>query len=404
MPKIKKKQHEIIAAAFLVSGTSIGGGMLAQPAAASVMGFIPSSFMIIAAWIFMTSTALILAEICVWLKSDVHIISIASRLLGFYGKTVAWAMYLFIAYLSLTAYIAGGGELICLISHKITATKAPEWIFCLVFVLVFGATVEISEKAVGKINSMLFIGLIFSYFAIVLIGSKEIHIKNVLSRNWNKSLFILPLLLTSFSFQMIVPSVANYLKRDLEKIKKSILIGTTISLIFYVSWNFVMLGNIAPESNLLEKIYTEGKLSIEALVNQKHPCFVVATYFFSFFAIATSFIGISWGLFDFLADGLNLRKSKKNRVFLWIATMLPPLVLASTYPRSFIGALETTGGYGDVILNGIVPVLIFWIAMKYKNHKSSLKIIKTPAYLIALALFSFVVLVIQALNQFCKNI
>ena len=59
---MNKKAPSIINAIFLVSGTSIGGGMLAQPVAASLIGFVPAIVMMFFSWLFMVSTALILLE------------------------------------------------------------------------------------------------------------------------------------------------------------------------------------------------------------------------------------------------------------------------------------------------------------------------------------------------------
>src|SRR5689334_14001661 len=117
----------LIHAVFLVSGTSIGAGMLAQPVASSMMGFLPSTFMMLVSWAFMAATALILVEVCLWMPEGSHVISMANHFLGKPGKAVAWLMYLFMAYLSLTAYISGGGDLLKNASAHLGLFSVPNW-------------------------------------------------------------------------------------------------------------------------------------------------------------------------------------------------------------------------------------------------------------------------------------
>jgi tyrosine-specific transport protein len=97
----------------------------------------------------------------------------------------------------------------------------------------------------------------------------------------------------------------------------------------------------------------------------------VIAEFFAFFAIATSFLGIALGLFDFLADGLKIKKEGMGKVILALLIAVPTMVFATQFERIFILALETSGGFGDSILNGLIPVLMVWVGryrMGYLSH------------------------------------
>ncbi|MGL5262987.1 MAG: aromatic amino acid transport family protein, partial [Candidatus Rhabdochlamydia sp.] len=63
----------ILSAAFLISGTCIGGGMLALPVETSQMGFFPSLLAMAFTWIFMTVTGLLLVEANLWMQEGAHI-------------------------------------------------------------------------------------------------------------------------------------------------------------------------------------------------------------------------------------------------------------------------------------------------------------------------------------------
>ena len=43
------------------------------------------------------------------------------------------------------------------------------------------------------------------------------------------------------------------------------------------------------------------------------------------------------------------------------------MIIANYNRDLFISAIEATGAYGDTILNGIIPILMFWIIMKAKK-------------------------------------
>jgi tyrosine-specific transport protein len=135
------------------------------------------------------------------------------------------------------------------------------------------------------------------------------------------------------------------------------------------------------------------------LSGSERSWFALAIRSFSFLALVTSFIGLSWGLFDFLADGIRISKKGSNRVLLWILVVCVPLVLASTYPQGFISALESTGAYGDTILNAIIPVLMFWIGYQVQKKPSASKIIGSKLVLAALIVFALAVILYEIYQQ-----
>jgi tyrosine-specific transport protein len=80
------KKGTVFGATLLVSGTCIGGGMLALPVITAPAGFFPSLVLMGACWVFMTLTGLLLIEANLWMEEGAHITTMASRLLGRFGK------------------------------------------------------------------------------------------------------------------------------------------------------------------------------------------------------------------------------------------------------------------------------------------------------------------------------
>ncbi|KIZ03538.1 hypothetical protein MNEG_4420 [Monoraphidium neglectum] len=81
---------------------------------------------------------------------------------------------------------------------------------------------------------------------------------------------------------------------------------------------------------------------------------------FSFLAVATSFIGFVLGLTDFVAGALALPSRQAPAPYL--VALLPPLVLAVSFPGIFLTAIDTAGTYGVLTLFGILPCAMAWSA------------------------------------------
>src|ERR1700722_12931894 len=90
----------------------------------------------------------------------------------------------------------------------------------------------------------------------------------------------------------------------------------------------------------------------------KNPAISAIAQFFAFFALATSFLGISLSLFDFLKDTVHLKLNQMTQSLLFCLLILAPsLLFALRFEHAFITALELSGGIGDAILSGMVPAL-----------------------------------------------
>lgn len=352
---------------FLVAGTCIGGGMLALPIATGVSGFLPSMAVMLVCWMAMTATALLLLEVSLWMEDGVHVITMTSRLLGLPGKVISWCLYLFICYASIVAYSAEGGRLIAgAINHSSSFFISKE-IGCVFFTLVFGAVIYLGSKIVGRVNAILFIALIAAYFALVGIGSVEVKPDYLLNRRWSTALLALPLLLTSFSFQTMVPSLTPYLKKHANSLRLAIIGGTLIAFLVYAIWQALILGIVPVEGTdgLLDALSRGEPATLFIRQHVVGKWVAVIAEYFTFFAIVTSFLGIAMGLFDFLADGLGIKKERWGQLALGLLIVVPTIIFANMYERIFLLALDTTGGYGDTILNGLIPVTMVWIG-RYK--------------------------------------
>lgn len=342
--------------------------MLAFPVATGEAGFIPSVFLMLVGWAFMTLVALYLSEVNLWMKPGEHVIAMTSRFLGFWGKSVAWLLYLFICYASLVAYTSGTSEL-CGAFLRQFFPISDVWA-SVVFVLLASFVVYLGNIVIGRVNTLLVVGLIVSYLLLVLTSLKSIDVHNWLRREWKGSFVAMPLLLSIFSFHTILPSLTIYLKQDGKMLRRSIIYGTLSALAIYLIWQAVVLGALH-WNNGLETSLIEGKPATKFFGSGTgRPLLGLIADAFAFFAMVTSFLGIGMGLFDFLADGLKIPKVRWGAVLLGVMIIVPTLFFALTVKRVFLRALDSTGGIGDSILNALFPALMLWIG-RYKMKLES---------------------------------
>lgn len=356
-----KLSAQTFSALLLVAGTCIGGGMLALPVATAPNGFLPSTLIMIFAGLAMTLTALYLVEVGFWMKkSDAHVISMTSQFLGPWGKGISWLLYLFISYASLVAYTAGSGHLLSKALATYCGVEVSKEMGCVLFTLIFGPCLFCSHKVLGKVNAALFIAMIVAY--VVLIGMSMPHVQSELlfRCNWSHSYLALPLLLTSFSFQTMVPSLHPYLGHHGPSLRVAIIGGTALAFCVYLIWQATVLGIVPLDGpNGLMHALSEGEAATHVLGAAVGSSYVeLLASFFAFFALVTSFFGIALGLFGFLSDGLNIPKKGWGILGLGLLILIPTLFSAMTLERIFLKALDASGGYGDSILNGIIPILM----------------------------------------------
>lgn len=349
---------------LIVAGTSIGAGMLALPVVTGPSGFVPSIAVLVACWAFMTITGLLFAELSFWLKSDANILSMAKHTLGKPGLAVTWVLYLFLFYSLTIAYMVGGGNMLV----EVFGSSTSDPVRILLFALVAVAVVGVGKRVVDPINRLLMIGLFVAYGGFVVIGLPAVKSEQLLFSDWSVASLALPVTFTSFGFQGTVPTLASWMQYDKKRLRRAIVIGTTITLVVYIMWQWLFLGIVPRDgaNGLLETLEMgrDAVYPLQYFTNSPWICGLGRA--FAFFAITTSFLGVGIGLVDFLADGLKLNKAAKLPQLLLLAFGLP-LAVSLYYPHIFLQALGVAGGIGCASLLGILPVVMVWKA-KYVDN------------------------------------
>ncbi|KAG6559714.1 Tyrosine-specific transport protein [Candidatus Rhabdochlamydia oedothoracis] len=387
----------LLSAAFLISGTCVGGGMLALPVETSQMGFFPSLLAMALTWVFMMISGLLLVEANLWMPKGAHIMTMASHLLGKMGKWLCVTLYLFMAYASLIAYNSGGAVILIRCIKIFFSTSMTYGSGCVLFGLLFGVLIYLGTKKISRINVLLMAGMILSYVGLVGFGFKEVSIHRLIQQQWSSLGMAFPLLLATFSYQMIIPTLTPYLHRDPKSLRFAILLGTTIPFCAYAIWQWIVLGSVPlVGSGGLQEAFAKGQSATEALYAiVSNSYFITLAESFAFFALVTSYLGIALGLFDFLKDGLKLQQWISHKLSIGALIVLPVIFFAAAFPNAFVLALEVSGGFGDALLSGIIPALMVWMGRYRKSLTSIYQVTGGKGLLVAIFFCSSYVLVIQ---------
>lgn len=360
-----------LGAILLVAGCCIGAGMLGLPVLSAQAGYIPSVIMFVISWIFMLCTGLLLLEANLWYKEDINVVTLAGRSLGSVGKVISWVVFLFLFYSLMVAYVTGSGELFTDFFESIFSIVLPRWVGGLAMIALFGLMIYLGTGAVDRFNRLLMLGLVFSYFFLVIMGNSHIKTELLVHRDWSAAFFVIPAMIVSFGFHNLIPSLTHYLGRDKKRLRRVLIIGSFIPLVIYLVWQRLILGIVPLEGKgSLEVASSEGQMATHALKQAVGFSWIAdIAQFFAFFAIITSFLAVSLSFVDFLADGLNIPKKRWGKIVLCVLALLPPYLFALTYPGAFLTALNYAGGFGAVIIFGILPALIVWSGRYYQGMK-----------------------------------
>lgn len=359
---LSQKQH-LVGATLLIAGCCIGGGMLGLPLATALAGFLPSSLLLLFAWLFMMSGGLLLAEVYLYFKDDIGLRTMARRTLGPLSAKIAWILFLFLFYTLLIAYVSALGTLLGDFSLTYWNYAPPRWFPTTLITALIGVFLYFGTEKCDLINRAMMIGLIVSFFLLISLAFPHIERENLAFSDWTESLFILPTFIVSFGFHNLIPDVGAYLKHNVKKIRLAIFLGSFIPFILYFVWQWCMLGIIPIEG---EGGYREaleyGSLAPQMLRQAVGYSLVSeATNSFALFAILTSFLAVALSITDFWVDGLKLSKKRPlTNLFICFITLVPPLLIGLTDPTLFLFGLKHAGGVGAVALYCLLPALMAW--------------------------------------------
>ena len=349
---------------LIVAGTTIGAGMLALPIASAGLGFTTALGLIISTWALMTYTALLMLELHQHADRDATLNTLAKSWLGKRGQYLANFSVMFLFYALCAAYIAGGGaQLREKINNGFNLDIAPQ-VGSIILAIVIGTVVTLGTSKVDKLNRLLFSIKIVVLASLFYMLTPYVHGQHLLEMPIEQGLILsaIPVVFTSFGFHGSIPSIVKYVGLDIKTLRRVMITGAALPLVIYIFWQLISQGMMS-QAELLKSTGLPGFVaSIASIAN--NSAVATAVNLFADLALATSFLGVSLGLFDFFADAFKKGDGNKDRFKTALITFIPPLGFALFYPQGFIMAL----GYAAIAL--VILAVFLPVAMVYKQRNS----------------------------------
>ncbi|MBX9255875.1 tyrosine transporter [Desmonostoc muscorum CCALA 125] len=380
--KLNHQPGSVLGSTAMIAGTTVGAGILALPAVTLPSGILPSTFGLIAVWLYALVSGLLIAEVTLNTmrlegRPSIGLLGIVEKNLGKVGALVASGAYLFMHYALLVAYITQGGEILGTAIAKLwnVHNSLPTWVGTTTFTLIFGGVMYLGrEKFIEKLNTAFVAIVIVSFLGLLLLAGGQVKSSQLLIQNWSALGSAISVMCVAMFFQNIVPVVVTQLEGDVRKIRQSILIGSLIPLIMFLAWNAVILASVSPD---MVHSTSGGKTVFDPLqilrAGGAGEWLGVLVSVFSEFAIVTSFIGFVYGLLDLFKDIFLITQGDiSSRLPLYSLVLFPPMTLGTLNPGIFFTALDYTGTFSISVLGGIIPALMTWKQRQEQKNSNSI--------------------------------
>lgn len=351
---------------LLVSGTTIGAGMLAMPLTSAGIGFSFTILLLLALWLLLTYSALLFVEVYQTSACDAGIGTLAAQYFGKPGRIVATTVLLVFLYALLAAYITGGGSIMVAFARDLWQLELSPELAVLLFTFVFGMPVVLGTRMVDGVNRLLFVAMVTGLVAVLMTLVPKVSMDNLMAMPIDKALIISasPVFFTAFGFHGSIPSLNRYLWGNVKAMRVSIVAGTALTLFGYVLWQLSTHGVLS--QGVFMQVLTEDP-TLNGLVEACRrvtgsEAIAMLVQVFSALALVTSFLGVALGLLECIEDLLRHSVGMQaGRALLGLLTFVPPILFALFYPDGFILALGYAGqmfAFYAVVL----PVGLVWRA------------------------------------------
>ena len=366
---------------MFIAATCIGSGMIALPIILVKIGIIPSILVMFSMWLIIYYTSLINLELNLQAGKGMSLGALCDYFSGKKIQLVGTMLLMLLSYSLLCAYISIGTSVL----EEILGANN----LSLLYTIFLMSILYLPGHTVKRVNNCLFIGIIGVIGVLMVCLSTSINWSNIpLFEKSDLSVWsvLLPVVFTSFGFQVIFHTLTDYYNCDVVTLKKVFFWGSLIPAIVYIIWTCSVIGAVHTHSQIFYQKMVVGSIDVSALVAQlslvaKNAFVQKLIMYLSFLAVTTSAIGIGLGLVGSLANNFKewlIKRSiqaqiseKTLRVFTTIFSIVPAQFIVLVIPNAFISIL----GFAGMILSLIaiiLPIYLFTL-IKKDLHYSELK-------------------------------
>lgn len=367
-------KNKLLGSIVLITGTCVGGGMLALPLITAELTFWQSFFVLFIAWLLPTLACLALVDILIKMPKGTNLVSLSQIYLGNSGKLITYFMFLALMYSLVSAYFSTSLDVLETVLqafHLEIAQQIISVLFLPVLLLILHrgtATVDVTTRVLMLIKAGAF--LLAVCLLLPVLHWQQLLLQLPKLKTWFSHLTwgLFAVAFTSFGYLIILPTVVDYLKRDRRSIIWAVLIGSLLPLVVYFLWIIAIQGSISKIILLkvLHAAHTQSAF-LQEINHLKLNLWVAdAIRIFTSVSVFTSLLGVSLALCHFLQDGFSQQKIKVSSIVIYSLAFLPPIIIGMIYPAIFIAALSYAGII--IVLSHILLPFLIWISYKKLGH------------------------------------
>ncbi len=333
---------KVLTGTAILVGTCIGAGVLGIPYVAAQAGFFTALIYIILIGLLIYIINLYLGEISLRTKENHQIVGYAERYLGKKGKNLMEFATIFGIYAAIIAYMVGVGDSL---SFLVLGNTNYSIIFGVFFGVLMSGLLWSGRKSLKKFEKI-GVGVVLGLLVFIIIFFiPSVELNNLLG--FNSSNIFLPFGVILFSLMSFhaIPEINIILGKEKKKLKKVILLGTTISVVFYILFTLIVLGFMGQSTPQIATL-SLGKV------------FIVLGIFTMF----TSYLSLGNSLEDNFIFDENFKK--KNA---WLLSSIIPILLFIIIQIFGFFSFTKILAIGGVVSGGIIGILILFMAKNAKK-------------------------------------
>ena len=349
----------VLTVVLLITGTTVGAGMLGLPIKTGLSGMFPSLISMMVMWGLMLVTAWILTTRII--ESDHRtsdLPTLFQQELGTPGKWLSIIGYLIIFYGLLVAFLSGASSILVNMIHLPLAK--PAWV--VIFFIGSTGIIMCGLDLVRKGNVAIMTALGISFVFLLIKTGQKLNLQRLTYIDWHFVPSALPIIVCTFSFHVIIPTVCRSLKWQPRACRQALIIGTLLALVMNIMWVLVVIGALPlagqGHGNILAALHENLPATVPLSMALHSKVITTAGMFFSLTAIITSYFGVGIAFMGFFRDVISSYGKKSYRFIEAGLTFGPPFIVALVYPNLFLKALDLVGGIGILLVFGFLPGLM----------------------------------------------
>lgn len=364
----------LLLSAFMVSGASIGSGVLALPMLAAGPGLVYTAIFII--FTFFLSYLIAIKSIEVYARYDDHDVNAATLAADFFGKK-GYMIAIFFNVLSIgacaAAYINAGGDLLSKTVLPLFNINLAPRLSMLIFFILFMPAFVIGLNFISRLNSLIFVTKFAVLAGAILLGLSLVSAKIFVFvpdglrylGSGASTMFCI------WAMHMTLPLVLKINGWDKEKARLAVFIGLLVPALAYIGWLLLIFSLVTREEFL--HLTTIGDLIHYALTKPIVSVYISALVgIFSNITVLTAFLSIGFSLVAFVVDAFSWVNTKKYRFYATMLSFSVPVVIAIVFSKAFVIIYQQSNIF--IIGSALIPIAASYAYNKKNAIKSKFQI------------------------------